>query len=159
MRFHHESTYSAPVGEVFAMLTDQSFREQVCGQVKSSSHAVDVAAGPPVVVTVDQDQPVRNVPPYAAKLVGEIVRIHQIETWADQARATLDLTIPGKPGQLTATRTLTEHDGVTTDSIDGELKVNIPLVGGKLEQVIGGLLTGFLAAESEVGATWLSGVG
>lgn len=157
MRFSHQNSYSAPAAEVYAMLTDQAFREQVCSAIKSTRHSVEVTAGPPVVVVVDQDQAVRNVPSYAAKVVGTSVRILQTETWTDQSHADVHLTIPGKPGDLRATLSLVEDSGVTTATTEGDLKVSIPLIGSKLESVVAGLVTSFLAAEAEVGAAWLTG--
>lgn len=157
MKFEHTSTYQAPSIEVYAMLTDPAFREKVCSYVKAPDFTVEVTVGPPLVVEVTQEQPVRNVPAFATKVVGDAVVIRQIETWVGTTEAELDLTIPGKPGQLSGSINLIESDGVTRYAIDGELKVKIPLIGGKLESVIEGLLKAFLVAEAEVGTAWLAG--
>jgi len=69
----------------------------------------------------------------------------------------MTLSVPGKPGSMTGTITLTEAAGVTTETIDGDIKVSIPLVGGKLEGVIADLFTTALQVEQEVGTAWLAG--
>ena len=66
------------------------------------------------------------------------------------------VNIPGKPGQLRGTVTLTERGGETVKIVDGDIKVSIPLVGGKLEGLIGDLFRSALRAESRVGARWLA---
>jgi hypothetical protein len=158
MRFQHTSTYDAPPAEVYAMLTDPVFREKVCTFIKSPAHKVTVAgSGEQLSVTIDQTQRVRKVPAFAAKLVGETIQILQVERWTSPVAADLDLTIPGKPGHLRGLIALDPSAAGTTQSVTGELKVGIPLVGGKLEGLIAGLLTMFMDAEQKVGQAWLAG--
>jgi len=158
MRFRHASRYDAPPAEVYAMLVDPKFREKVCVAVKSPTSSVDVApAGGGVRVSIHQTQRVRKIPTFAAKLVGETIEIHQVESWTSPTRAALELTIPGKPGHLQATITLTPNGEGTDYLADGELKVGIPLVGGKLESLIAGLLELFLTREHRTGQAWLAG--
>ena len=153
MRFQHTAAYDAPPAEVQAMLTDPAFREKVCVAVKSVDYSVDVEGS---TVTVHHTQRVRKVPAFAAKLVGETIQIHQVEQWST-GEAKLELTIPGKPGHLLGTILLTPNGAGTTYRVDGELKVSIPLVGGKLEGLIEKLLKMFLTREGEVGQKWLAG--
>ena len=67
------------------------------------------------------------------------------------------MVIPGKPGEMTGTITLSEADGVTTERLEMTIKVNIPLVGGKIETLIAGLLRSALKAENVVGREYLAG--
>lgn len=158
MRFEHTSSYDAPPDEVYAMLTDASFRERVCGAIRSPSHSVNVTASEQeVAVTIDQTQRVRKVPPFAAKLVGETIQILQVERWTTPTAADLDLTIPGKPGHLRGLIALDPTASGTDHKVTGELQVAIPIVGKKLEGLIEGLLRMFLDAEHRVGQAWLAG--
>lgn len=158
MRFHHVSYYDASPEEVRAMLTDPVFREKVCVRIKSPHHSVSVSGDEgQVVVTVDQTQAVRKIPSFATKLVGETVQILQVERWTSPLAADLELTIPGKPGQLRGMIALDLAGDGTDQRVDGELKVSVPLVGGKLEKLIADLLTMFLKAENKVGQAWLAG--
>jgi hypothetical protein len=156
MRFEHTSRYDAQPPDVREMLLDATFREKVCVAVKSVDYSVAVDGS---TVVIQQSQRVRKIPAFAAKLVGETIEIHQVERWTSPTEAALELTIPGKPGHLRATVTLTESGGGTDYRADGELKVSIPLVGGKLESVIADLLTLFLTREHETGQAWLAGDG
>ncbi len=140
------------------MLTDAAFREKVCTVVRSPAHSVDVTTtGSTVSVTVDQTQRVRKVPAFAAKIVGETIQILQVEKWTSPTDADLELTIPGKPGRLLGSIKLVDSGSGTTQTTTGDLKVGIPLVGGKLEGLIDGLLTMFMDAEQRVGQAWLDG--
>jgi len=158
MRFEHVASYDATPEAVHAMLTDAAFRERVCEAIKSPSSSVDVSGEPgDLTVVVDHSQRVRKVPAFAAKLVGETIDIHHVEHWTGPTFADLELTIPGKPGQMRGTVTLRPAEGGTEHVIAGDLKVGIPLVGGKLEDLIAGLLMKALDAEETVGRAWLDG--
>jgi hypothetical protein len=87
--------------------------------------------------------------------VGDGVRIIQREEWSGD-KATLHVSIPGKPGEMTGTMALAESGGVTTESIACEIRVNMPLVGGKVERLIEEMLSKALRNENRVGREWLS---
>ena len=80
----------------------------------------------------------------------------QVEKWGTPDRASVEVTIPGKPGEMRGTATLTESGSVTTETVDMEIKVGIPLVGGKIESLIADMLTKALKAENKVGRDYLS---
>lgn len=157
MRFHHTNTFPGTVEQVHAMLADPGFREEVCASIHSLECAVDVVeTGTGVVVEVRQTQATRKIPPMAQKLIGEHVEIVQREQWTGDRGGTFEMGIPGKPGHLRGTVTLQQQGDVCVQSYDGEVKVNVPLVGGKLEGLVADLLRKALAAEERVGVSWLS---
>ena len=153
----HELEYDAPLAEVAAMLADPAFREEVCARqrVIRAQVTVDVD-GDTKTVVVDQAQPAKGIPGFARKFVGDEINIVQREEWASLDEADLQVTIPGKPGEMTGTVTLVESGGTTTETVDVRIKVNIPLVGGKIEALISDLLRKALVAEQEVGREYLS---
>jgi hypothetical protein len=158
MRFTHELTYDASPAEVAAMLADPAFREAVCEAMHASDHTVEVqGSGAGMTVLVDQTQPARGIPSYARKFVGEDIRIVQRESWADGSGGTLSLEIPGKPGTFEGTLVLAAEGAGTVESVDGEIKVKVPLVGGRLEGLVGDLFRAALEAEERVGRSWLAG--
>jgi hypothetical protein len=157
MRFTHELTYDAAPEEVRAMVADPAFRERVCEAVHASEHRVSVdEAGPGMTVVVDQTQPARGIPSFARKFVGDEIRIVQRETWADGSGGSLTLEIPGKPGTFDGTVRLA-GDSTTVESFQGEVTVRVPLVGGRLEGLVGDLFRAALQAEERVGRAWLAG--
>jgi len=88
--------------------------------------------------------------------VGDEINIVQEESWSSVDEATIRVSIPGKPGEMAGTVRLRESGGVTTETVDLTIKVNIPLVGGKIEGLIGDLLLKALRAENTVGRDYLT---
>lgn len=159
MHFHYEMRYHAPIDEVYAMLGDKDFRERVCEAADTVRHEVTISEdGSGMTVDVDQVQPSHGIPSFAQKLVGHEIEVEQREVWSSPTDATLEVTIPGKPGHLKGTITLTEGDGVVVETVEAEVKVHIPMIGGKLERLIADLLESALRSEQKVGEAWLSGV-
>lgn len=153
----HELTYDAPLSDVAAMLADPAFREAVCDYQKVLRSEVTVEQqGSATRVRIDQVQAAEGIPSFAAKFVGDEIHIVQTETWTAADRGDIEVTIPGKPGHMTGTATLVESGGTTTETVDLTIKVGIPLVGGKIEGLIGDLLVKALQAENTVGRDYLS---
>jgi hypothetical protein len=143
--------------QVYAMLSRQDFREAVCEYQGYPRRTVTIApTGSGMAVKVDQYRPATEVPSFARKLVGEEINILQEEEWTSHTDMNLEVSIPGKPGTMIGTVTLREQDGGTVETVDVEVKVNIPLVGGKLETFIGDMLLRALKAENKVGLRWLA---
>lgn len=157
-RLVHEMTYDAPVSAVAAMLSDPGFREQVCAAQRATSYTVSIEGDADAkTVAIEMEQPTDRVPSFAKKFVGETTTIVQAEEWSSPTRGDVHITIPGKPGDMTGTATLVETDGGATETVDLEVKVKIPLVAGKIEELIVKLLTSALKAEQRVGREYLAG--
>ena len=156
-RLKHELTYDAPMAEVAEMLADTSFREEVCEfqGVKRAMVSID-SDDSGMEVTIDQVQAAHGIPSFARKFVGDEINIVQQEYWSSPTDGEITVTIPGKPGEMKGTARLAEAGGVTTETVDLTVKVNIPLVGGKLEGLISDLLLKALKAENKVGRDYLT---
>jgi hypothetical protein len=156
-RFTHTLTYDAPLAEVSAMLDDMTFRREVCAFQRVLRASVEVDDTPEGMrVVVDQVQAAHGIPSFAKKFVGDEIRIVQTEVWSSETDAELHVTIPGKPGEMTGTIALTESGATTTETVDVEVKVHIPLVAGKIETLIADMLRKALVAEESVGRDYLS---
>lgn len=156
-RIRHALTYDAPLAAVAAMLADPTFREEVCEATGMVRHKVSVSgSGPGMHVEIDQVQSSAGVPSFAKKLVGDEINIVQAEDWTAIDAADVTVSIPGKPGEMSGTITLSESGGTTTEVIALDIRVGIPLVGGKLEQYVGDLLVAALKVENRVGRDYLT---
>jgi hypothetical protein len=157
MQFSHTIEYDAAPDEVYAMLADADFREKVCLAMHAVENEVSIETdGEGMSVVVDQTQPAHGIPSFAKKFVGDTIHIRQREEWSSATNATLDVTIPGKPGHMHGTVRLAGDSGGTTETVTVEVKVSIPLIGGKIEGFIGDMLTKALRAENKVGRQWLA---
>jgi len=157
MRFEHTLRYDVPPDAVFAMLGEAVFREQVCeAQHTTEATATVDGVDDTMTVTVDQRRPADGIPSFAKKFVGDSIHIRQHEEWSSATDAKLEVSIPGKPGHLKGTITLRPDGDGTVETVSGEIRVHIPIVGGKIEGLISELLEHALRAEQRVGTAWLA---
>lgn len=148
----------ATLDQVHEMLADPAFRERVCDYQRVLRRTVTIERqGEGMTVLIDQVQETKGVPGFAKKVVGDETNIVQSETWATQQRGDVHVTIPGKPGVMSGTASLAEDSAGTTETVSLEVKVSIPIVGGKLEGLIADMLSKALRAEHKVGRDWLAG--
>ena len=158
MHFRSELRYAAGADEVYAMLADPGFRDKVCVAARTVRHDVAITPdGQGMTVSIDQVQPAEGIPSFAQKIVGHEIHVAQREHWTSPTQATLEVTIPGKPGHLKGTITLLEEGGKTVETVEAEVRVHVPMVGGKLEKLIAQLLEAALRSEERVGEGWLLG--
>ena len=158
-KVHEEWRYEgATLEQVYAMLADPAFRERVCDAQGVVRHDVETEReGDRLKVTVDQVQPTDSLPGFARKFVGEEINIVQREDWLSPAKGEIEVVIPGKPGEMTGTAHLTEDPSGVTETVNLQIRVGIPMVGGKVEGLIGDLLSKALRTESRVGKEYLAG--
>ena len=158
-RLAHDLVYDAPLADVAAMLADPTFREEVCayqGVLRADVTVDGDASDGGMEVVIDQVQAAQGIPSFAKKFVGDEINIVQRESWSSPEAGDIAVTIPGKPGEMSGTARLRESGGQTTETVDLTVKVNIPLVGGKIEGLIADLLLKALKAENAVGRDYLS---
>jgi uncharacterized protein YndB with AHSA1/START domain len=157
----HDLTYDAPASAVYAMLTDASFREEVCVRsgVLRQHVTVEPAAGDlttGATVRIQQWQSADGIPSFAKKLVGDEIEIIQEETWTSPTECDVKVTIPGKPGEMAGTVRLREDGGRTTEHVELTITVRIPLVAGKIESLVADMLLKSLKVENTVGREYLA---
>jgi hypothetical protein len=158
MKLSHTTTYDAPLAEVYAMLTDPAFREHAAKESGVIEVTVTVTPqGEGAQVRMEQVQPVQGVPSFATKFAGETTRADVVETWTSRSSSDLEITTPGKPTRITGGYRLSDLGGRTTQQFDGECKVSVPLIGGKLEKVMGDLFVAGREKEAAAGVAWLKG--
>ncbi|MGZ4427635.1 MAG: DUF2505 domain-containing protein [Nocardioidaceae bacterium] len=158
MKIRHEITYDAGVDDVFAMLTDPAFRQASCDAMGVLSADITVERdGAAATVVIDQVQPTAGVPAFARKITGDSTRAVQTEHWSDGVRATLTVTTPGKPAEITGTLTLVGDGATTVEAFEGEVKAKVPLIGGKLESLLADLFRAGMDKEHGAGVAWLAG--
>jgi uncharacterized protein YndB with AHSA1/START domain len=147
--------FSAPPAAVFAMMTDKAYLEEVCVASESQSYEASVDG--------NQTHTSRNLaaPESAARFTGPTLTVKDDTTWgdaeADGARsADVRLSVLGQPVNMRARLRLTPRGKGSVVDLNGELKVNIPFVGKKMEQgAAPAVLAGF-RTQQQVGDRWLA---
>ena len=146
-------TYDATAEAVTAMLDSTEFRESVLEQQQVVRGSATIDGD---VVTIEQVRSGDDLPSFARSFVGDEILIVQTENWTSPTSADVRLTIPGKPGEAIGTLELVESGGTTTETVDLDISVKIPLVGGRIEPLIAGIISSALDVEQKVGREWLS---
>lgn len=158
-----ELRYAADPKTVFSMLIDEEFLARKAVATGALSHEVSATSRDDggVTVRVQRILPAQ-LPDFVKRFVGETLDVVQTDDWGpdegDGARSgRFTVEIAGAPATMQGDLRL-EADGETgsVESFDGEVKVSIPFVGGKIEQVAADAVLAAVKKEGQVGRAWLS---
>ena len=159
MELKLSASYDATPEEVFAIVTDATFREQACEKTKALSYDVQVTeSGGDTIVRVSREMPANDVPDIARKFVGQTLTLVQTETWHAAAadgsrRADVVGEISNTPVTLKGTASIT-GDGQAVQAIDLDVKVAVPLIGKKMEPFVVDAIRSGLQKEHELARDW-----
>jgi hypothetical protein len=161
MDVREEIVYDASPDDVFEMLCDQAFREKVCRGIGSVRYDVSISRDGDTAVIRNDRVMEADLPEVAKKVVGDTIEMVQTEEWGERQpdgsrTAAFRVEIPGKPGSITGTVSLSPSGVGSREVVSGQVKVSIPFVGKTLEtEVVKGLKSA-LRVEGAIGATWLA---
>jgi hypothetical protein len=160
MELKLSASYDATPEEVFAIVTDKTFREQACEKTKALSYDVNVSqSGGDTVVRVSREMEAKDIPDMAKKFVGQTLTVVQTETWhpaaADGSRkADVSGEIANTPVTLKGTASIAPNGAQTVQAIDLDVKVAVPLIGRKMEPFVVDAIRNGLQKEHDLGREW-----
>jgi hypothetical protein len=162
MKLQESQDYDADPDRVFAMFCDRAWREEVCRATHAIDYSVSVErSGATVVVRTTRVLPAQ-VPEPAKSLVGDTLEIVQTESWIAEPdgdgirRADVDLQISKQPASMTGTVVLEPNGPGTRRTVNGEIRVRIPLLGRRIEPEIAKAIQAALDKELECARTHLA---
>ena len=156
MKFRHELSYDAPPAKVFEMLADPDFREQACAAMEVISADVQLDRdGEGFNLVIDQQQNTKDLPGFARTFAGESTQAIQREVWLGPTTGNLSIDSPGKPASASGTIRLEEDGSGTREVVELEIKVKVPLIGGKLEKLMAEKVAAGMDVERTIGVVWL----
>ena len=156
MKFRHEISYDAPPAKVFEMLADPDFREQACAAMEVISADVQLDRdGEGFNLVIDQQQNTKDLPGFARTFAGESTQAIQREVWLGPTTGNLSIESPGKPASASGTIRLEEDGSGTREVVELEIKVKVPLIGGKLEKLMAEKVAAGMDVERTIGVVWL----
>jgi carbon monoxide dehydrogenase subunit G len=158
MKFRKELAYEADPDDVYEMLSDPDFREKVARAQEAVSVDVQVTttSGGFSLMT-DLEQNTKDLPAMAKKITGDTTRAVITEEWSSPDGGSITITAPGKPTNAAGTVTISAGPAGTTEVVELEVKVKVPLIGGKLEQLMADNIDAGYDVEHQVGQAWLAG--
>jgi Protein of unknown function (DUF2505) len=146
--------FGAAVDQVFAMLTDKAYLEEVCRASGSLTYEVSVSG--------DSTWTSRTLaaPASAVRFTGPQLTVIDETSWGaeepDGGRmAVVNLTVLGQPVTMKGSMRLAPNGAGSVVSLTGELKVAIPLLGKKLEQSAAPAVLAGFRTQQQVGNSWL----
>lgn len=154
MKMQVEHHYDAELEAVFTLISDAGFQERkytTLGATNVSVEKNETDEGGCAVITTRTV--VVDLPGFAKKFLQPTQTATQNEVWsaaqADGSRVcTYGVESKGVPGRISGRHTLRPASGGGTDhSIEIEIKMSIPLVGGKIENFAGDTARVDLAAQ------------
>ncbi|GAA3531969.1 hypothetical protein AFL01nite_20290 [Aeromicrobium flavum] len=160
MKLTERFEYPATPDQVFALVSDPTFREESCRHQGARDYDVKVTTeGDTTVVTIERTME-SDMPDFIKKLTGDSVTVTQIEKWgpADAAgtrTADVSVDIHGQPARMRGTSTITATGATTAMTLDGDVKVSLPLIGKRIEPEVAKAISASLREEVEFGTTRL----
>lgn len=156
MDIDSHAEFAADPDRVFGLLTDKSFLEKVCDQTHATSYDVIVDGS---TVKTSRDLP---APDAARPFTGDKLTVIEEITWADSGgdgsrTGAVTMKVPGQPVTFNGKYQLAAGAGGSTLSLTGVLKVNVPLLGKKLEEAAAPAVLAGFKTQQKVGADWLAG--
>jgi hypothetical protein len=140
MKFTNTLKYPQPVDVVMKMFTDPAYFAAKYKALEVSDYAVTkhVAGDDFSFKYRFRASGETQVPEFAKKLVGDAIRVTQVDAWkVPQRVGTIDIEITGAPASVHADMKL-EAAGAKACvlKLDWQVKCGIPLLGGKIEKII-----------------------
>lgn len=153
--------YPATPQEVFAMLANEDFQARKCAATGAQQHTVSIRTqGDRTLIVTTRDLPTDGFPSFIQSMAGATVSVTETQDWgpsgtdgARQGRLTVD--IAGAPVDLAGTLSLAPGGKGSIESVEGDLKGRIPLLGGRIEQAAAPAIESAIRVESETGQAWL----
>ncbi len=147
--------FAAAPDQVFAMMTNQAYLEQVCVASQSLTYQASVDG------STTRTSRTLPAPESAARFTGPRLTVNDETTWGDaqpdgSRTADVRLTVLGQPVTMKATMRLAPAGTGSLVDLAGELKVAIPLLGRKLEQSAAPAVLAGFRTQQQVGNEWLA---
>jgi uncharacterized protein YndB with AHSA1/START domain len=147
--------FAAPPTDVFTMLTDEKYLDEVCRATDSSSYDVDV------VGSTTRTTRAFPAPATVAKFTGAELKVTEETSWGEAASdggrtGDLQMSVAGQPVSMRGRLELAAGGPGTVVQLSGDLKVAIPLLGRKIEQSTAPVVLAGFQKQQEVGERWLA---
>lgn len=141
MKFDDKHAFNKPAAVVRKMYSDQAFFERKYKDSGAWDIKVLECKKTDTSFSIKCSRTVKNdvLPDIAKKFMGENSVIIQQDTW-DLVKMTgrLEVEIKGAPVKITADMTLKDEGSGSANVMKWNVSCGIPLIGGKLEQIVGG---------------------
>lgn len=139
-KFTNTDPYDANVDQMWAMLSDQDYWTAKYESMGASNVTfTQFNAGEDALTVVNERDVAADIPSFAKKIVGETNHVTHTERWTragDSATCSIEIVVKNVPGATTGTMDIKPSGSGSSWAADFDIKVSIPMVGGRLEGVM-----------------------
>lgn len=156
-RFEHRATFAATADAVFSTLVDEAFLTARLRDIGGKGAALldHRVEGDTAAYRLRQGVDASRLPGAVKSIINGDLVVEREERWHGSESAG-KATISGVPAHITSRGQLTARGTGCELLTRAEVKVSIPLIGGKIEKVVAEQVTKLLAAEAEYAEKWLA---
>jgi hypothetical protein len=153
--------YAGTPFEVFAMLADEDFQNHKCAATGALRHTVSITEQDDrTIILTTRDMPSDSFPSFVKSMVGDTLAVTETQDWGPPGAAgvrhgRLTVEIAGAPVALDGTVALASGGQGCVETIEGDLKARVPLIGSKIEQAAAPAIQSAIRVERENGKAWL----
>jgi hypothetical protein len=157
----YRSTLSYPAEKVFAAMTDEEYlRARLRELGGPGSELLEHEAGPDKArYRLRQGLSENDMPPIVGKVMSGDLAIERNETLQRDEPGNysgdVDVKISGAPASATGTMRLADAPDGSLFEVRADVTVRVPLVGGKIEEIVAGQVRRLLEAETAFTISWL----
>src|SRR5690349_6914500 len=140
MQFNDKHTFDKPAATVLKMFSDKAYferkyREFGYADIKVLEHTVDAKRFRIKVQYVAPNS--APIPDFAKKFLGQTNTVTQSDTWdLEKKTGRLEAEIKGVPVKVGADMKPADEGAGSSNTLKWNLSCGIPLLGGKLEQIV-----------------------
>lgn len=142
MQFSYKQTFPKDAEAVLRMFCDPAYHRDLQAALGATGYRQLELTDDGTRFHIKMSYEVKSdapLPGFAKKILGETTTVTQTERWDRSTRKGEVIVEPrGLPGKIRCNTALTEAAGMATKTFDWEVTVKIPLVGGKLEDLVSG---------------------
>ena len=157
----HRSTFAATADVVFQTLVDEAFLSQRLRDIGGKNAALldHSRDGDRVTFRMRQGVDASRLPGAVRSMLNGDLVVEREERWQAQGdgyAGTSRVSITGVPGEIEGRSRIAGTDSGATLVITAQVRVNIPLIGGRIEKTVAEQVAKLLATEGEYADKWLA---
>ena len=142
MQFNDKHTFDKPAAAVLKMFSDKAYFERKYKDLGYRDIAILEHSNDGKKFRIKARFTAKSdaaIPDFAKKFLGDSNVITQTDTWdLDKKTGRLEAEIKGVPVKVSANMTLKDETAGSSNNLRWDISCGIPLIGGKLEQVVSG---------------------
>ncbi|MGO4955759.1 DUF2505 domain-containing protein [Luteococcus sp. Sow4_B9] len=147
--------FAADPKTVHQMMTNKQWLEELVSRTDATSHTIDIAGD------TTRIQMALPAPQDLARFAGSALKLNQTIQWGDAAadgsrEGSLVIEVPGMPVHMNGRARLYPGGKGTVVDYTGDLTVNIPFMGKKIEQQAAPYVKDAIDAQQSAGDDWLA---